>query len=214
MDSQHPGCVRQAALTLQFPCAIVESLRRHKHILFANIASLCSQSIKRRQWKHNLDYYGIVFAVLATGCGINAKDPSGLDSDRWIPHSRCCENIFAPPLSGIHRSESSPLGSLATEVTAKNIKHTFNHISLTMTNMIFICCKDTVGFCYNVLNYKTVLHTLQKKHWTDLNSQKIPHTLSSQASYDVSIVSILEKNALTGLNYVINHHSVCKLPIK
>ena len=38
-----------------------------------------------------LDYHGIVCAHLATGCGINAKDPSGLDSDRWIPQSRCCE---------------------------------------------------------------------------------------------------------------------------
>ena len=34
-----------------------------------------------------MDYYGVVFAHLATGRGINAKDPSGLDSDRWIPHS-------------------------------------------------------------------------------------------------------------------------------
>ena len=32
--------------------------------------------------KHKLDYHGVVFAHLATGCGINAKDPSGLDSDR------------------------------------------------------------------------------------------------------------------------------------
>ena len=50
-----------------------------------NIDSLRSRSIKRRQWKHKLDYYGVVFAHPATGCGINAKDPShasGLDSDR------------------------------------------------------------------------------------------------------------------------------------
>ena len=32
------------------------------------------------------------FFHLANGCGIKAKDPSGLDSDWWIPHSRCCEN--------------------------------------------------------------------------------------------------------------------------
>ena len=32
------------------------------------------------------------FSHLATGCGIKARDPEGLDSDRWIPHSRCCEN--------------------------------------------------------------------------------------------------------------------------
>ena len=47
-----------------------------------HIASVRSRSIKRRQWKHNMDYYGVVFAHLATGRGINAKDPSGLDSDR------------------------------------------------------------------------------------------------------------------------------------
>ena len=46
---------------------------------FTNITSLRSRSIKRRQWKHKLNYYGVVFAHLATGRGINAKDPSG-----WI----------------------------------------------------------------------------------------------------------------------------------
>ena len=79
MDSQCPGCLGQAVVTLRLPCAIVESPRRHKHVPFVNIASLRSRSIKRRQWKHKLDYYGVVFAHLATGCGINAKDPSG-----WI----------------------------------------------------------------------------------------------------------------------------------
>ena len=59
---------------------IVESPRRHKHVPFVNIAFLRSRSIKC-QWKHKLDYYGVVFAHLATGCGINAKHPSGLDSD-------------------------------------------------------------------------------------------------------------------------------------
>ena len=66
--------------------------RHHKRVPFVNIASLPSRSIKRCQWKRKMDYYGVVFAHLATGCGINAKDPSGLDSDQWIPHSRCCEN--------------------------------------------------------------------------------------------------------------------------
>ena len=47
------------------------------------------RSIKRRQWWHKLDYYSVVFAHIAIGCGIKAKDPSGLDSDR----SRCCENL-------------------------------------------------------------------------------------------------------------------------
>ena len=49
--------------------------------------SLCYRSIKCRQWKHNLDYYVVVFAHLATRCGINAKYPSGLDLDRWIPRN-------------------------------------------------------------------------------------------------------------------------------
>ena len=92
MDSQCPGCHGQAVVTLRLLCAIVESPRRHKHVPFVNIAFLRSRSIKRCQWKHQLDYYGVVFAHLATGCGIEAKDPSGLDSDQWIPHSRCCEN--------------------------------------------------------------------------------------------------------------------------
>ena len=73
----------------------------------------------------NLDHYGVFFAHPATGCGINAKDPSGLNSDRRIPHSRCCENpsraksprgILAPPHSGIHRSESSPSRSVAIKL--------------------------------------------------------------------------------------------------
>ena len=93
-------------------CAIVESSPHHKHVPFVNIAFLRSRSIKHRQWKHRLDHYGVVFSHLATGRGINANDPSGLDSDQWIPHSVCCE-ILAPPPSGIHRSESSPSGSFA-----------------------------------------------------------------------------------------------------
>ena len=82
--------------------------RRHKSVPFVNIASLRSCSIKRRQWRHKLDYYGVVFAHLATGCGIKAKDPSGLDSDRWIPHSRCCENpARAKALAGFSRHLSA-----------------------------------------------------------------------------------------------------------
>ena len=84
VDSQCPGCLGQAVVTSRLPCAIVGSPQRHERVPFVNIASLRSRSIKRRQWKHKLDYYGVVFAHLATGCGINAKDPSGLDSDRWI----------------------------------------------------------------------------------------------------------------------------------
>ena len=56
---------------------------------FGNIAFLHSRSIKRCQWKHKLDYYGVDFAHLATGCGIKVKDLSGLDSNWWILHSRC-----------------------------------------------------------------------------------------------------------------------------
>ena len=108
MDSQCPGCLGQAVVTLRLPCTIVESPRRHKRVPFVNIASLRSRSIKRRQWKHKMDYYDVVFAHLATGCGINAKDPSGLDSDRWIPHSRCCENpARAKALAGFSRHLSA-----------------------------------------------------------------------------------------------------------
>ena len=106
-----------AVVTSRLPCAIEESPRRHKHVPFVNIAFLRSRSIKRRQWKYNLNYYGVVFAHLAIGCGIKAKDPSGLDSDRWIPHSRCCENpARAKALAGFSRhlsagiTESSPIG--------------------------------------------------------------------------------------------------------
>ena len=105
---QCPGCLGQAVVTLRLPSAIVESLWRHKRVPFVNIASVRSRSIKRRQWKHNMDYYGVVFAHLATGRGINAKDPSGLDSDRWIPHSRCCENpARAKALAGFSRHLSA-----------------------------------------------------------------------------------------------------------
>ena len=69
-----PGCLGQAVVALRWLCAIVESPRRHKRAPFVNIASLRSRSIKRRQWKHKLEYYDIIFAHLATGCGIHAKD--------------------------------------------------------------------------------------------------------------------------------------------
>ena len=100
-------------MTLRLPCAIVESPWRHRHVPFVNIASLRSRSIKRRQWKRKLDYYGVVFAQLATGCGIKAKDPSGLDSDRWILHSRCCENrARAKALAGFSRHLSAGFADL------------------------------------------------------------------------------------------------------
>ena len=134
VDSQCPGCLGRAVVTSRLPCAIVESPRRHKSVPFVNIASLRSWSIKLPQWKHKLDYYGVVFAHLATGCGIKAKDLSGLYSDRWIPHSRCCENPaqakatrakalagFSQHLEcGIHRSESSPSGSFAIKSSASS----------------------------------------------------------------------------------------------
>ena len=108
MDSQCPGCLGQAVVTLRLPSASVESPWRHKRVPFVNIASVRSRSIKRRQWKHKMDYYGVVFAHLATGRGINAKDPLGLDSDQWIPHSRCCENpARAKALAGFSRHLSA-----------------------------------------------------------------------------------------------------------
>ena len=98
----------RAMVVAVVPCAIVESPRRHKRVPFVNIAFLRSRSIKRRQWKHKLDYYGVVFAHLATECGIKAKDPSGLDWDRWIPHSRSCENpARAKALTGFSRHLSA-----------------------------------------------------------------------------------------------------------
>ena len=103
-----PDVLGQAVVTLRLPSAIVESPWRDKRVPFVNIASVRSRSIKRRQWKHKMDYYGVVFAHLATGHGINAKDPSGLDSDRWIPHSRCCENpARAKALAGFSRHLSA-----------------------------------------------------------------------------------------------------------
>ena len=100
-------------LTLRLPCAIVELPRRHKHVPIVNIVFLRSWSIKRHQWKHKLNYYGVVFAHLATGCGIKAKDPSGLDSDQWIPHSRCCENpAWAKALAGFSRHISAGFTNL------------------------------------------------------------------------------------------------------
>ena len=108
MDSQCPGCLGQAVVTLWLPCAIVESLRCHKHVPFVNIAFQRSRLIKRRQWKYRFDYYGVVVAHLATECGIKAKDPSGLDADRWIPHSRCCENpAWAKAVPGFSRHLSA-----------------------------------------------------------------------------------------------------------
>ena len=74
--------------TLRLPSAIVESPWRHKRVPFVNIASVRSRSIKRRQWQHKMDNYGVVFAHLATGRGINAKDPSGLDSLEVLRESR------------------------------------------------------------------------------------------------------------------------------
>ena len=89
-------------------CQSTSKTRQDKSVPFVNITSLRSWSIKRCQWKHKLDYYGVVFAHLATGCGIKAKDPSGLDSDRWIPHSRCCENpARAKALAGFSRHLSA-----------------------------------------------------------------------------------------------------------
>ena len=111
MDSPCSGCLGQAVVTSRLPCAIVESPRRHKRVPFVNIAFLRSRWIKRRQWKHKLDYYGVGFAHLATGCGIKAKDPSGLDSDRWIPHSRCAASIMRQLSRGRPRDNSAVHGA-------------------------------------------------------------------------------------------------------
>ena len=134
VDPQCPGCLGQVVVTLRLPCAIVESPRRHKHVPFVNIAFLRSRSIKHRQWKHKLDYYGVVFVHLATGCGIKAKDPPGLDSDRWIPHWRCCENpARVKALAGFSRHLSAgfiiacakPLSEPMLEYWQSNLRNKF-----------------------------------------------------------------------------------------
>ena len=102
MDSQCPGCLRQAVVTLRLLCTIVESPRRHGYVLFVNITSLRSRSIKHRQWKHKLDYYDVVFAHLATGRGINAKDPQG-----WIQISESHTRGAAGILLGLKPSRDS-----------------------------------------------------------------------------------------------------------
>ena len=126
-------------VTLRLPCAIVESPRRHKRVPFVNIAFLRSRSIKRRQWKHKLDYYGVVFAHLATGCGIKAKDLSGLDSDRWIPHSRCCENpARAKALAGFSRHLSAGFTDLNPAPRGLSLYNSFADICSTInTNLFF-----------------------------------------------------------------------------
>ena len=102
MDSQCPGCLGQAVVTLRLPCAIVESPRRHKHVPFVNIASQHSRSTKRCQWKHKMDYCGVVLAHLATGCGINVKDPRG-----WIQIGECRTRGVARILLGLKPSRDS-----------------------------------------------------------------------------------------------------------
>ena len=140
MDSQCPGCLGQAVVTSRLPSAIAESPWRHKRVPFVNIASVRSRSIKGRQWKHKMDYYGVVFAHLATGRGINAKDPSGLDSDRWIPHSRCCENpARAKALPGFSRHLSAGFTDLNPAPRGLSL-----HISIVQVKFLAYICNQSV----------------------------------------------------------------------
>ena len=110
-------------MTLWVPCAIVESPWRHKHVPFRIFPSLCSRSIKSHQWKHKLDYHGVVYTHIATGCGINAigsgfrlvNPPFEVSQESRSGYSP--SGILAPPLSGIYQteSESSASGSFALE---------------------------------------------------------------------------------------------------
>ena len=86
--------------------AIMDSPWRHKWVTFVNIVSPPSRLIIHRQWRRKFNYYGVVFAHLATGCRINTKNASGLDS------GRCSVNpmIITPPLNGNHPAEASPEG--------------------------------------------------------------------------------------------------------
>ena len=141
MDSQCPGCLGRAVVTLRLPSAIVESPWRHKRVPFVNIASGRSRSIKRRQWKHKMDYYGVVFAHLATGRGINAKDPSGLDSDRWIPHSRCCENpARAKALAGFSRHLSAGFTDLNPAPRGLSLYNTRASVATVLTTPCVFQC--------------------------------------------------------------------------
>ena len=102
LSPQCPGCLGQAVVMFRLPCTIAESPRRHKCVPFVNITSPRSWSIKWRQWKHKVDYYGVVFAHLATRCGINAKDPSG-----WIQIGESCTQGVARIPLGLNPSHDS-----------------------------------------------------------------------------------------------------------
>ena len=130
-ELEYPPPPPPGVVTLRLPSAIVESPWRHKRVPFVNIASGRSRSIKRRQWKHKMDYYGVVFAHLATGRGINAKDPSGLDSDRWIPHSRCCENpARAKALAGFSRHLSAGFTDLNPAPRGLSLYNLMNYFAV------------------------------------------------------------------------------------
>ena len=172
MDSQCPGCLGQAIVTLQLPCAIVESPRRHRHVPFVNIASTRSRSIKRHQRKHKLDYYGVVFfsSSYRAGCGINAKDPSGLDSDRWIPHSRCCENPARPEaLAGFSRHLSAgftdlnpaPRGFCYTLPTGpKCVTTVRDAIASMIVQRMPICDLTWTMDVFFVISFRSIIPTL------------------------------------------------------
>ena len=151
----------------------------------------------------------MVLAHLATGCGIKAKDPSGLDSDQWIPHSRCCKNparakalagIVAPPLSGIHWSESSPSGSFAIEA------------------MLTFCKWDPKNFCgiqikmqmfffqENVCNMLAISFRIRCVRWYDLC-----HLLAIGYFYYVSICLCLNRFAHMRLMFQANSYVIFQI---
>ena len=121
-----------------------------RSIPFVNIASLHSRWIKRRQWNDKLDYYGLVFAHLATRCGINVKDPLGLDSDRWIPHSRCCENpTRAKALAGFSRHLSAGFTDLNPAPRGLLLYSFNNIISLSSKDLSIVKTQDATTFLYD-----------------------------------------------------------------
>ena len=92
--------------------------------------------------------------------------PIGLDSDRWIPQSRC--RGVAPPLRGIHRSESSPKGSFAIEPMSWMISLTliFTQLNLEPTRGSQNA-KETMhmGFYYTLS-----LSSLWRRVWQSVKS--------------------------------------------
>ena len=160
--SQCPGCLGQAVVTLRLPCAIVESTRRHKHVPIVNIASLRSRSIKRRRWKQKNDYYGVFFAHLSSGCGINAKAPLG-----WIQISESRTRVVAIIPLGLKPSRDSSQRDSPSEYFAIEVNwNTFWDKSWYFQSYLICCHKETIKLLGNMtknlwLSYKSLVNLIR-----------------------------------------------------